>query len=66
MGTSEGVFDLFKVKDASNSFLNKLSVGMLTIITALVLRVKDLTFVASISGAVMVTSLIFIYPTLMF
>jgi amino acid permease len=66
VGTRDGVLDLLKLPDASNSLQNKLSVGLLAVITVLALYVKDLTFVASMSGAVLGTALIFIYPTLMF
>mmetsp|Transcript_1691 Transcript_1691/g.2312 ORF Transcript_1691/g.2312 Transcript_1691/m.2312 type:complete len:487 (+) Transcript_1691:110-1570(+) len=68
VGTRDGFLDLLKVSEdkRTNSFLNKLSMGTLAIITVLALKVKDLTFVASMSGAVFGTALIFIYPTLMF
>ena len=68
VGTRDGFLDLFKVPERkrTNSFLNQLSIGTLAIITLLALQVKDLTFVASMSGAVFGTALIFIYPTLMF
>jgi amino acid permease len=68
VGTREGLLDLIRVPEEkrTNSLLNKLSIGLLGIITWLALHVTDLTFVASMSGAVLGTSLIFIFPTLMF
>jgi len=68
VGTRDGVFDVLKVpeKDRTNSLQNQVSVGLLAIITAMALKLTDLTFVSSISGAVFGTALIFIFPTLMF
>jgi amino acid permease len=68
VGARDGVLDLIRMPEEkrTNSVLNKLSVGLLGIITVLALNVTDLTFVASMSGAVLGTSLIFIFPTLMF
>jgi amino acid permease len=45
---------------------NKLTVLLLSIITLLATHITDLTFVASMSGALLGTSLIFIFPTIMF
>ena len=36
------------------------------LLTAMALKIRDLTFVSSISGATLGTALIFIFPTLMF
>jgi amino acid permease len=68
VGARDGLLDLIRVPEEkrTNSMLNQLSVGLLGIITLLALKVTDLTFVASISGALLGTALIFIYPTLMF
>jgi amino acid permease len=68
VGSRDGLLDLIRVPEEkrTNSMLNQLSVGLLGIITLLALKVTDLTFVASISGALLGTALIFIYPTLMF
>lgn len=67
-GTRDGILDLFKLPETkrSKSLLNRVSYGILGIITLLATKVTDLTFVASMSGALLGTSLIFIYPTLMF
>ena len=45
---------------------NKLTILLLSIITLLATHITDLTFVASMSGALLGTSLIFIFPTIMF
>ena len=68
VGTRDGLLDLIRVPEEkrTNSLLNRMSVGLLAILTVLALNVTDLTFVASMSGAVLGTSLIFIFPTLMF
>lgn len=68
VGTRDGLLDLIRVPESkrTNAFLNKLSVGLLAILTGLALNITDLTFVASMSGAVFGASLIFIFPTLMF
>lgn len=45
---------------------NLFTAGLVSLITILALKITDLTFVASMSGALLGTSLIFIFPTLMF
>jgi amino acid permease len=45
---------------------DRLTVGIMSLITILALKITDLTFVASMSGALLGTSLIFIFPPLMF
>ena len=45
---------------------DRFTVGLVSLITAFALKITDLTFVASMSGALLGTSLIFIFPTLMF
>ena len=45
---------------------NRVTVGLVSLITILALKITDLTFVASMSGALLGTSLIFIFPPLMF
>ena len=45
---------------------NRVTVGLISFITVLALKITDLAFVASMSGALLGTSLIFIFPTLMF
>jgi amino acid permease len=50
----------------SNNDNIKLTVLLLSIVTLLAAQITDLTFVASMSGALLGTSLIFICPTIMF
>ena len=45
---------------------NKVTLGLLGTLTALAFKLTDLGFVSSITGAIFGTSLIFIYPTMMF
>lgn len=67
-GTRDGFLDLFKVPEAkrTDSLQNKLTVGLVALLTVMAWKLRDLTFVSSISGATLGTALIFIYPTLMF
>ena len=69
VGTREGFFDLAQVSEEKRTdslVRNQISVGLVAVVTGLAVKIHDLTFVASISGAVLGTALIFIYPTLMF
>jgi amino acid permease len=68
VGTRDGLFDLIKVPEEkrTDSLQNKVSVGLVAILTGLAIQVNNLTFVASMSGALLGTALIFIFPTLMF
>ena len=69
VGTREGIFDLIKVSEEKRNdplFVNQVSVALVAILTGIAIKVNDLTFVASLSGAVLGTALIFIYPPLMF
>jgi len=67
-GLRDGVLDLAKVPSdkRSNNLQNKLTVGLLSFITALALTVKDLTFVLSFGGATFGNALIYVFPALMF
>jgi amino acid permease len=68
VGTRDGLFDLINVPEdkRTDSLQNKVSVGLVAILTGLAIQVNNLTFVASMSGALLGTALIFIFPTLMF
>lgn len=68
VGTRDGVLDLLKVPEEkrSASLLNQTTFALLASITALAWKLTDLSFVASVSGAVFGTALIFVYPSLMF
>jgi amino acid permease len=75
VGTRDGLLDLLgmfvqgspseRMKNR-RAFVTPFSMATLLAITTMALFVKDLTLVASLSGAVLGTALIFIYPTLMF
>mmetsp|Transcript_13266 Transcript_13266/g.31846 ORF Transcript_13266/g.31846 Transcript_13266/m.31846 type:complete len:490 (+) Transcript_13266:164-1633(+) len=67
-GSRDGLLDLVRVPEEkrTNGLLNKLTLGLVAFITYVASQVTDLTFVVSMSGALLGTSLIFIYPTLMF
>eukprot|EP00522_Entomoneis_paludosa_P015173 CAMPEP_0172459582 /NCGR_PEP_ID=MMETSP1065-20121228/33262_1 /TAXON_ID=265537 /ORGANISM="Amphiprora paludosa, Strain CCMP125" /LENGTH=463 /DNA_ID=CAMNT_0013214319 /DNA_START=214 /DNA_END=1604 /DNA_ORIENTATION=+ len=69
VGTREGLYDLCQVSLAQRQqpwIHIGSTVGLLGLITAMAVQVTDLTLVASLSGALLGTSLIFIFPTLMF
>lgn len=68
VGTRDGTLDLLKVpeKKRTASLLNQATFGLLGLTTALAWKLTDLSFIASISGAVFGTALIFVYPSLMF
>jgi amino acid permease len=68
VGTRDGLFDLINVPEEkrTDSLQNKVSVGLVALLTGLAIQVNNLTFVASMSGALLGTALIFIFPTLMF
>jgi len=59
--------DLFKVaqKDRSDSLLNKVTVGMIGLVTGIAAVVTDLGLVAGVGGATFGTALVFVYPTVM-
>ena len=59
--------DLFKVKQEKrvDGLLNKITVGLLVLVTAMAAKLTDLGLVASIGGATFGTALVFVYPTLM-
>jgi hypothetical protein len=68
VGVRDGLLDLMNVeaKDRTNSKLNKLTVGILSVVTFAALKVKDLSFVLSFGGATLGNALIYVYPALMF
>ena len=67
-GCRDGVLDLAKIPlgKRTNDLLNKVTVGLLSIITAMALTVKDVSFVLSFGGATLGNALIYVYPALMF
>lgn len=67
-GCRDGVMDLAKVpaEKRTNGLLNKLTFGILSVITGLALTLKDVSFVLSFAGATLGNALIYVYPALMF
>ena len=65
-GARDGVLDLFKIKDRSNKTLNALTVVLLSGVTTLALKLKDVSFVLALAGATLGNALIYVYPALMF
>ena len=68
VGCRDGVLDLLKVdpEERTNSVLNQVTIAILGVITALAIKVSDLTFVLSFGGATLGNALIYVYPALMF
>eukprot|EP00559_Dactyliosolen_fragilissimus_P004323 CAMPEP_0184868978 /NCGR_PEP_ID=MMETSP0580-20130426/32403_1 /TAXON_ID=1118495 /ORGANISM="Dactyliosolen fragilissimus" /LENGTH=462 /DNA_ID=CAMNT_0027370171 /DNA_START=484 /DNA_END=1872 /DNA_ORIENTATION=- len=67
-GCRDGVLDLAGVppEKRNNALLDKVTVTMLSFITFLALKVKDLSFVLSFGGATLGNALIYVYPAIMF
>jgi sodium-coupled neutral amino acid transporter 11 len=63
----EGILDLNNVTDKQkrDSAIRPLTVGLLSVVTALALVLKDVGFVVSMSGALFGAALMFIVPALM-
>ena len=68
VGTRDGTLDLLKIPEDKRtaSLLNKTTFALLGLTTAFAWKLTDLSFIASISGAVFGTALIFVFPSLMF
>ena len=67
-GLRDGIMDMASISQEkrTNSLINKVTLALLSIITGLALKVKDLSFVLSFGGATIGNSLIYIFPSLMF
>ena len=67
-GCRDGVLDLAKVpvEKRTNGLLNKVTVGILSVVTGMALNLKDVSFVLSFAGATLGNALIYVYPALMF
>lgn len=67
-GCRDGLLDVAKVPvdKRSNSLLNKVTIGALSVITSLAVILKDVSFVLSFAGATLGNALIYIYPAFMF
>ena len=64
----DGIFDLTKEpqEERTRSKTNKLSVTLLGVVTAIALKLKDLSFVLSFGGATLGNAIIFVFPAMMF
>lgn len=65
-GVREGVLDMFKIKDRSNSMLNKVTLICLSLVTIAAATLKDVSFVMAFAGATLGNALIYIFPAFMF
>lgn len=67
-GTRDGLLDFFKVAQPNrdNALLNKMTIGILAVVTIMASQLTDLGLVASVGGATFGTALVFIYPAIMF
>lgn len=68
VGARDGLLDLFKVssEERTTGTINKLTVGLMGIVTVMAAKLTDLGLVASVGGATFGTALVFVYPTIMF
>ena len=68
VGARDGVLDLFKVSSdkRTTGTLNKVTVGLMGVVTLLAAKLTDLGLVASVGGATFGTALVFCYPCIMF
>jgi sodium-coupled neutral amino acid transporter 11 len=68
VGARDGILDFFKVSSdkRTTANLNKVTVGLMGIVTLLAAKLTDLGLVASVGGATFGTALVFVYPTIMF
>lgn len=68
VGCRDGFLSLFKVpkEKQTDSLLNQLTIGLLSLITVAAINLKDLSFVMSFGGATLGNALIYIFPALMF
>ncbi|CAB9515493.1 Putative sodium-coupled neutral amino acid transporter 11 [Seminavis robusta] len=67
IGARDGLLDMFKYpqEKRDNGLLNKMTIGMIAVVTAMAAKLTDLGLVASVGGATFGTALVFVYPTLM-
>jgi amino acid permease len=68
VGTRDGLMDLFRVANEkrTDKLLNKLTFGILGLVTIIASQLTDLGMVASVGGATFGTALVFVYPIIMF
>mmetsp|Transcript_10660 Transcript_10660/g.16002 ORF Transcript_10660/g.16002 Transcript_10660/m.16002 type:complete len:495 (-) Transcript_10660:116-1600(-) len=68
VGFRDGVIDLLQIpsEKRTNAKLNQLTVVLLSIVTVLASKVKDLSFLLSFAGATLGNALIYVFPAMMF
>ncbi|GKY91352.1 hypothetical protein MPSEU_000107400 [Mayamaea pseudoterrestris] len=66
VGARDGLLDLFKIKERNDATLNKVTFGIMALVTLLAAKLTDLGLVASVGGATFGTALVFVYPVIMF
>lgn len=68
VGCRDGWLDLLQIPESkrNNSTLNKATIAILTCVTLLASKIKELAFIMSFAGATLGNALIYLYPALMF
>lgn len=68
IGTRDGILDLFSVdlEWQTSTNLSALSIGMLSVFTALACHYTDLGLVNAVGGGSLGTAVVFIFPSIMF
>ena len=67
VGIREGLFDLASVPSSSRSAkVPSLSLLVLSVVTALAWKIRELSFVLSFGGATLGNAIVFVFPALMF
>lgn len=66
VGVRDGLLDLLQVQKRSDSLLNAVTVGLLTVITGLAYALTDLRKLLAFNGATWGNAVIYLFPTFMF
>lgn len=68
VGCRDGILDLLNVpvKNRTPSGLNSLTIVLLSLLTMLAYRLKDVSFVLALAGATLGNALTYVYPALMY
>ena len=68
VGCRDGLLEMMKVpkEERTDAKLNNMTLIILGVVTAVALKVKDLSFIMSFGGATLGNALIYVYPALMF
>ena len=68
MGCREGLLEMMKVpkEERTDAKINQLTVIILGAVTAVALKITDLSFIMSMGGATLGNALIYVYPAVMF